>query len=367
MSSPKIIFLVGGQEAWAPPSVHTTGIGGSETAVIHIARLFSQAGWKVEVYGRPDYLEGYYDNVAYLDVKRLPADATCDVFVSWRQPEAWQVTVTARTKICWCHDLNYGPGAGEHLARYDRVLGVSLWHQQYLETAYNLTNVGFVPNGIDLSLFDPTVPKVPFQCVWSSSPDRDLDLLLSLWPRLTATEPEATLQVAYGWQGIDARINAGDQNAAAFKDRLTRKMDSLSGVTWHGRLGQDALARMKCQSWLAPYPTSFLEVSAISMIENMAAGCVPVTSAAGALPETIGDAGYVVPGAPHSPVTHDMVVRVCQAVLGEANARVSKVLAGRERAKAFTWERSFARWQEIVADLLEPGSVQTDRRTGVVL
>jgi glycosyltransferase involved in cell wall biosynthesis len=365
VSSPKIIFWASGQEPWAPPSLTQGGIGGSETAVIHVARLFQQAGWTVSVYGRPDYLEGYYDGVAYLDQKRLPADAQADVFVSWRQPEAWRVPIDARIKLYWAHDLNYGPDAGAHLARYDRVLAVSLWHQQYLEQAYNLTNCDFVPNGIDLALFDPTIAKVPFQCVWSSSPDRDLDLLLALWPRLTATEPEATLQVAYGWQGIDARINAGDANAAAFKDRLARRMDSLSGVTWHGRLGQDALARLKSESWLMPYMTSFLEVSCISALEAMAAGCVPVTSASGALPETVGDAGYVVPGAPHSKVTHDFFVRVCQAVLGEANARVSRVVLGRERAKLFTWQKSFERWQHIVADLTEPGPVQADNLTGV--
>jgi glycosyltransferase involved in cell wall biosynthesis len=175
----------------------------------------------------------------------------------------------------------------------------------------------------------------------------------------------ATLQIAYGWQGIDARIRQGDQNAAGMKDRIERKIDALPGVTWHGRIGQDALAKIKCASWLAPYDTAFLEVSAISMLENLAAGCVPVTSDSGALPETVGDGGYVIPGSPYSRTQHEMFVRVCQAVLGEANARVSKVIAGRERAKEFTWAKSFERWEAIIAALLEPDTVQDHSLTGV--
>jgi glycosyltransferase involved in cell wall biosynthesis len=365
MSSPRIIFYAGGMEAWAPPSLIHGGIGGSETACIHIADLFARAGWLVDVYGQPGHYEGLFNGVAYLDRKRLPVDAQADVFVSWRQPEAWRVPVKARVTLCWCHDYTYTPESGPDLARYDRVLGVSRWHRDSLARMYGLENTDYVPNGIDLALFPTDVPKTHFQCVWSSSPDRDLELLLNLWPRITATEPMATLQIAYGWQGIDARIRQGDQNAAGMKDRIERKIDALPGVTWHGRIGQDALAKIKCASWLAPYDTAFLEVSAISMLENLAAGCVPVTSDSGALPETVGDGGYVIPGSPYSRTQHEMFVRVCQAVLGEANARVSKVIAGRERAKEFTWAKSFERWEAIIAALLEPDTVQDHSLTGV--
>lgn len=359
MTQPSILFWCGQSlEPWGPPSLETTGIGGSETACVHIARRFAQAGWKVDVVGSFDYYEGIYDGVAYIDPKRLPATPTYDVLISWRDPQAHALPIQAKARLVWCHDYLYGPEAAPHFARFDRVLGVSAWHARMLADAYDLTNVDHVPNGIDLERFDlPDVQKVPFQCVWSSSPDRDLNLMLSLWPRITAVEPAATLHVAYGWQGLDYRIRQGDVAALTLKQGLERQMETLAGVTWHGRLGQDALARLKCASWVTPYPTAFAEVSCISMMEAQAAGCVPVTSDTGALKDTVGEGGYVVPGSPYSKVTQDFFVRICHAVLGEVNARKVKEFAGKERAKGFTWDLAFERWLSVVDGVLHSEKV----------
>lgn len=353
-SQPSITFWCGrSSEPWGPPSLNTTGIGGSETAVVHIARLFARAGWRVDVIGSFDYLEGVYEGVAYVEPKRLGATPKTDVLVVWRDPQGWRLPIEAKVRVAWLHDYLYGPNVGADLARFDRVLGVSQWHADLLASAYSLTNTDFVPNGIELARFDkPEVKKVPFQCVWSSSPDRGLDLLLALWPKILAVEPAATLQAAYGWQGIDQRIRMGDEGALRFKDHVMRTIDGLPSVTWHDRLSQDKLAEIKCQSWMAPYMTEFGEVSCISMMENMAAGAVPVTSATGALKETVGDGGYVIHGSPYSTTTHDFFLRICHAVLGEANARRVKEVSGRERAKLLTWEASFARWQRIVHQML---------------
>jgi glycosyltransferase involved in cell wall biosynthesis len=361
--TPRIIFWCGkALEPWAPPSLNRGGIGGSETAVIHIARRFAEAGWRVDVYNTPDYLEGEYDGVGYWGPERLRPGESCDVLVSWRQPAAIDLPVSARMRLLWLHDLNAGPDAGPQMRRFDRVCGVSQWHADYLRDQYDLdpARVGYVPNGIDLERFDPTIQKVPFRCVWSASPDRDLDLMLDLWPIITATEPAAELHVAYGWQGFDFRIARGDGAAAELKAKLQRKMAATRGVVWHDRLGQDALARLKCESWMSPYPTAFLEVSCISMMESMAAGAVPVTSAAGALKETVGDGGYVVTGPggsvhpPHSRGWQGFFVQVARGVLCEMNARKMAELRGRERAKQFTWDKAMEKWQSVIAECLEP-------------
>ena len=353
--TPRILFWCGRAiEPWGPPSLDEGGIGGSETAVIHVARRLSKAGWRVDVASACDYYEGIYDGVAYFDPKRLRSDAEYDVIVGWRDPNSHALPIKARKRFVWLHDYLYGPQAGPSLARFDRVLGVSQWHADLLAQAYELTNTDYVPNGIELERFDlSNVKKVPFQCVWSSSPDRDLDLMLSLWPRITQIEPEATLHVAYGWQGIDFRIAQGDENAANFKARLQQKMDATKGVTWHGRMGQNDVAKLKMESWASPYLTSFAEVSCISMMESMAAGCVPVCSATGALKETVGDGGYVIPGQPSSGQTQEFWLRIMFSVLGEANARIAKIRPGLDRARELTWDKSVDRWLSIINGALE--------------
>ena len=65
-----------------------------------------------------------------------------------------------------------------------------------------------------------------------------------------------------------------------------------------GDITQVELAKeMKAASILA-YPNTFEETSCITAIEAMAAGCVPITSSLGALPETIADAGCLIADKP---------------------------------------------------------------------
>lgn len=363
--TPRIIFWCGRSlEPWAPPTLTTTGIGGSETAVVHIAKKFAEKGYRVDVYNGAERFEGVYDGVGYFDPGRLRAGEKCDVLVSWRNPGAYQLPVEAKTRLCWLHDLNYGPGAGPDLAKFDRVMGVSQWHADHLAQTYDLTNVDYVPNGIDLSRFGE-VKKVPFRVVYGSSPDRGLKLLLALWPLVVAVEPEATLHIAYGWENIDKRIANGDQHFADLKRDVTERIDAMPSVTWRGRLPQDELARFYGEAWVWAYPSDFLEVSCITAMEAMAGGAVPVTSAAGALKETIGDAGYVVGAAtdpdgrkrlaalPHSRAWQEVYVSVLRGVLCEANARLTRMHAGRERAKQFTWDASAERWFRIVDECLQ--------------
>lgn len=353
--TPRIVFWCPrALEPWAPPSLISTGIGGSETAVVHVAKHFADAGWLVDVFNSPEQFEGEHDGVGYWDPSRYDAGQPCDVFVSWRDPAAIDVPSPARARVCWMHDLHAGPDAGPLLARFDRVLGVSRWHADYLAQQYGLTNTGHVPNGIDLARFAEPVRKVPWRVVFGSSPDRGLDRLLALWPEIVKAEPEATLHVAYGWENVDKRVAAGDQGYAAFKDRIVRAMEALPSVTWRGRLGQDDLARFYQEAWAWAYPTSFTEVSCITAMEAMAGGAIPVCSSVAALKETVGDGGLVVDGNTYGAAWRAFYVHVLSGVLGEANVRYSYEHRARARAQSFTWERSFAEhWLPAVTALLE--------------
>ncbi len=354
--TPRIIFYCPrALEPWAPPSL-ATGIGGSETAVIHVARRLAQAGWRVDVYNDADRFEGVYDDVGYWDCRRLRSGERCDVLVSWRSPGLVDLPVEARMRLLWMHDLNAGPDAGPAMARFDRVCGVSRWHADYLTQQYDLdpAKADFVPNGIDLARFDPESKKVFGRCVYASSPDRGLDRLIALWPAIKGQEDAPELHIGYGWENVDKRIAAGDQAYAAFKDALVKKIESTPGVVFHGRLGQADLAALYDAAWAWLYPTEFLEVSCISAMEAMAGGAVPVCSSAGALKETVGPGGYVVPGLPSSRAWPDFYVNVARGAVYEMNTHKAGELAARARAQAFSWDNAVAKWQSVIAGCLEP-------------
>jgi glycosyltransferase involved in cell wall biosynthesis len=363
----RIVFYCGNSpDEWAPPRL-TEGIGGSETAVIQIARLFQVAGWRVDVFCHAGRWEGEHDGVGYWEPSRLRAEESCDVLVVWRNPAGHALPVRAERKLLWLHDHNYGPAARADLAEWPMVLGVSAYHADTLRRYYDLdpARVSFVPNGIDLARFDPTVRKTPLRCVYASSPDRGLDLLLEIWPRIRGDEP-AELHVAYGWQNLDNLIRLGRRDLIPFKETMERKIADTEGVVWRDRLGQGELAQLYAESYAMLYPSHFLETSCISVMEAMAGGCVPVTSSAGNLKDVVGDDGIVVWGPnhtrsnPYSPSWRDFYVQVARGVIYELNIRKQAELRCRDRAQLFSWEAAFRdHWLPLVESLLR-GDAKTD-------
>jgi glycosyltransferase involved in cell wall biosynthesis len=353
----RIVFFCGlSPDEWAPPRL-TEGIGGSETAVMQIARLFRQAGWRVDVYCHAGRYEGEHDGVGYWEPSRLRADEQCDVLVVWRNPAGHALPVRSERRLLWLHDHNYGPAARADLAEWPVVLGVSAYHADFLRRAYDLdpARVSFVPNGIDLARFDQGVRKAPLRCVYASSPDRGLDLLLEMWPEIRGDE-DAELHVAYGWQNLDNLIKLGRRDLLPFKETMERKIAETEGVVWRDRLGQGELARLYAESYAMLYPSHFLETSCISAMEAMAGGCVPVTSSAGNLKDVVGDAGIVVWGPnhtrsnPYSPAWRDFYVQVAKGVIYEMNVRRTAEARCRAKAQGFSWEQSFRdHWLPLVS------------------
>lgn len=350
-TQPRIVFWCGrALEEWSPLSLNTTGIGGSETAVVEIAKRFAAAGWRVDVFNGAGRYEGVYDSVGYWDPERYDVGTPSELFVSWRQPR--MLYPNARKGVLWCHDLNYGPQTD--LLAFDKVLGVSAWHAGMLRNYYGLAEdrVDYVPNGIDLSRFSGGAIKMPMRCVYASSPDRGLIQLLRLWPKVVEAEPGATLDIAYGWDNIDKAISAGRADLGAFKARVEQQLERTPNVRWLGRLPQDQLAALYQSAHVWAYPTDFLEVSCISAMEAMAGGAVPVTSAVGALSETVGDAGILIPGMPHSRTWGETYVNALLGVLTDPQVCMPLVYRARKRSEAYTWDAAFGRWTGIVEGLL---------------
>jgi glycosyltransferase involved in cell wall biosynthesis len=82
------------------------------------------------------------------------------------------------------------------------------------------------------------------------------------------------------------------QRIPQFVALLEEEMSKQPGVTFHGRIDQDHLAREYLRADALVYPAimpdgqPFHETFCISVVEALAAGCFPITSDHGALRET---------------------------------------------------------------------------------
>jgi glycosyltransferase involved in cell wall biosynthesis len=222
-------------------------------------------------------------------------------------PELFDRPTGARRRMLWMHDTDYGPRlTPERAAQIDDVLVLSGWHQMHVISAYPFLDgkLRIIRNGIDLDRFWPTKKEDverprKRRLLYTSSPDRGLDILLELWPRIRKRVPGALFEFAYApvYQAI-----AGQDPTVGKHHARIQELAGQKGVTGHlDGLSQPELARLMLESlvWAAPsyntpHDTPFYETSCIGAMEAQAAGCHVVASGWGALCETV-KAGRLIP------------------------------------------------------------------------
>jgi glycosyltransferase involved in cell wall biosynthesis len=116
---------------------------------------------------------------------------------------------------------------------------------------------------------------------WASSMDRGLQNLMVLWDVIITEWPEARLTIA--------RNNVLSQGV--LEEFLTKHKDS---VIFLGKIEQNRLIKIMQESEYWLYPTDFIETYCMVALEAKKSGCICITSNLGALPDTIGDDGFLV-------------------------------------------------------------------------
>lgn len=113
---------------------------------------------------------------------------------------------------------------------------------------------------------------------------RGLECLLKMWPKIRAKNPEATLDVYYGWESW-----VGLQGEDDFYIRMEQKFAEMvdQGVTVHGRVSHEELARAMQEIQVWAYPTEFPEIHCITALKAQEALCYPVVTNVAALAETV--------------------------------------------------------------------------------
>ena len=113
---------------------------------------------------------------------------------------------------------------------------------------------------------------------------RGLECLLGMWPKIREQVPDATLDVYYGWESWLALQGEDD-----FYFRMEDKFEDLKdqGVTVHGRVSHEELAKAMKEIQVWAYPTEFPEIHCITALKAQEAECYPVVTNVAALNETV--------------------------------------------------------------------------------
>lgn len=305
---PVVIYVGQGLEDWDPDSPDEVGIGGSETWAVKVARELRAKGHPVVVYAAAD---GVWDGVIYRTADKYNPQAPFAGARAWmcvvsRRLEMLDERPNAEHVVFVAHDTDYGDElTAERLANLDTYAVMSDWHAGHTLEKYASAPLYFelqsklkvISNGVDLALFEGTEERVKHSFIWTSSPDRGLDHLLAWWPSIRELWPDATLDIFYGFENIDALAHQRPW-LPVFKRRVLDMIRASEGVTLKGRIGQKDLAReyMRHSYWLYPSQLpeelgsgEWHETFCIAALEAAAGGCVGIFPKSGALAERPGE------------------------------------------------------------------------------
>ena len=351
-----VIYCGRAWEEWGPASLEK-GIGGSEEAVIRLARQWASKGWNVIVYNNCGAEEVQdVPGVVYKPFWEFNPKDKQDVFISWRDPLIFDYDINAPVRLLDLHDVpNLLDYTSKRIKNISRIMVKTMFHRNLLPTIPN-GKVSVVGHGVDASEFEANVPRGQHQVVYTSSYDRGLEHLLDIWPDVLKEVPDARLLIAYGWDLFD-KIQGGNKERMEWKEKMVEKMAHPS-INELGRLSHKDVALLMKSSDVFAYPCHFAEIFCIAAAKAQMAGAIPVvTTSDSCLKETVG-IGLQVSGTLDASKQLEQGAAAPAEVLAKYKEELIKFLKNdslrsdvREQAmkyarETFDWGKVASRWEE---------------------
>jgi len=142
-----------------------------------------------------------------------------------------------------------------------------------------------IRNGLDEARFKFNIKKKRGMCVYTTTPFRGLDLLIvgGIWEEIKKRVPYATLHVYSGMKIYDKEEYSDTQAIFDYGKQIAKEND----IFFHDPIKQDELAKVLLEADVMLYPNRFPETSCITVMEASKAKTPVITTAYGALVETV--------------------------------------------------------------------------------
>jgi glycosyltransferase involved in cell wall biosynthesis/tetratricopeptide (TPR) repeat protein len=295
-----VCFLAdGGWTNWSGNSLRTEGIGGSETYIIELAKGIKQmSNFEVYVFCNTN-VDNTIDGVHYRNItnyfKFLKSSKIHTAIVS-RYSEFIPVTMNNAVENIYLvlHDLRPSGNVIPISNQIRGILCMSDWHKAYFLTLFpTFSNCAYVfPNGINTSKFNLSTGKIKNSFIYSSFPNRGLVHLLRMFPKIRTILPGATLTIFCDLNNNWCNTIAKDE-MTEIKELITQQSDYVTNQGW---VNKEILYSfmLKAEYWL--YPCTFQETFCVTALEIACSRVLAITNDMGALTNTVGSRGIIVPG-----------------------------------------------------------------------
>ncbi len=274
-------------ESWSYDKCEKDGIGGSETCHIRLAEHFGRANLDVISLAPCERKTLGPAQAQWMPLEHIDevlAKEEEQIWIVFRDPSFFSKELPTKNSYYFlAQDVGYD-WTEEQLAKVNKYICLCQEHRRWTLAKYpSLEGRVYVSsNGIDSTrlraLYAKKLPRTPKRVIYSSSPDRGLELILDNWFRVVERHPDVKLDVYYGFDNM-LKISGGDPNhrLTQLYYKIMRLADKYKDtVTLHGRISQTQLYNEMATSSVWFYPSDWPETSCITTMEMQALGVYPV-------------------------------------------------------------------------------------------
>jgi predicted O-methyltransferase YrrM/tetratricopeptide (TPR) repeat protein len=336
-NKPILCFVAdGGFYPWTGSNILTTGVGGSETYIIEMARYIKQNDFFEQIIvfcNTPEEKDEHFEGVNYLHLNKYYEFInnnyihTCIIS---RFSEYLPVTFSGFVENVYfvVHDLTPSGIVIPINPKLKNIFCLTEWHSEYLSNIFPTLKHIIVPfyYGIDDSVDgfpniqnkDITQYKQKYKFIYSSYPNRGLLELLQMWPEIYNFQPKSTLHIYSNIENEWSNRVEPDK-MLKIKQLLHSYLDRNIGVHYYGWVSKKELSNAwkTSQYWL--YPCTFMETFCLTALEAAKSKTLAITNNLAALKNTVGNRGIIIEGDPTTKEWQEKTLKHIKELLTDTN------------------------------------------------
>jgi glycosyltransferase involved in cell wall biosynthesis len=285
--------------------------------------------------------------------KRMPADLMdkFQIFVSNKHSEI----DPNKYRILWIHDT-----PNEFIQKdlidgawnmFHKFVFPSNWLMQIYINLYRLPweKCFVLQNAIEPIEYKEK-PKDKIRLIYTSAPNRGLNILYSAFDELTKQQDDLELIVCSSF----SLYGLGELDKSQFGDLLD-KIQHHPNIKYYGYMPNKEIRKLLQQSHIFAYPSTHMETSCISLIEAMSAECLCVHPNYAALPETSSNFNAMYQYSPDQQVHTEIFYSNLVQSIDTLKSPFISDLTQKQKSyidRFYNWDYRAAQWQNLLQQIV---------------